>query len=228
MKLQGLLLAAVLLAAGAATAQAQTRYTPPPATTLSSDLASPWILQLRNKPRPDGGLAVEIARPQMAARPQPAPRPRRRDGFHAITPVFAMPGFAAPAYRAPSTAPQAYNVQPAPSRRPAAYPVANPVAPPVMRPAMRPATSPATSNVQRASVQKPAAPSNDIDPKFEPQMVAYDGAHSPGTIVIDTSERFLYLVQDGGKARRYGIGVGKEGFEWSGVENISRKAEWPG
>jgi lipoprotein-anchoring transpeptidase ErfK/SrfK len=66
-----------------------------------------------------------------------------------------------------------------------------------------------------------------IDPKFEKQMVEYDGGHAPGTLVIDTPNKFLYLVQGGGKALRYGIGVGKPGFTWSGVKTISAKKEWP-
>jgi lipoprotein-anchoring transpeptidase ErfK/SrfK len=66
-----------------------------------------------------------------------------------------------------------------------------------------------------------------LDPKFLPQQVAYDGPEKPGTIVIDSGEKFLYFVLPGGKARRYGVGVGKEGFGWSGTENITRKSEWP-
>jgi lipoprotein-anchoring transpeptidase ErfK/SrfK len=66
-----------------------------------------------------------------------------------------------------------------------------------------------------------------LDPKFLPQQVDYAGGEKPGTIVIDSGQKFLYLVQGGGKARRYGVGVGKEGFGWSGTQNISRKAEWP-
>ena len=66
-----------------------------------------------------------------------------------------------------------------------------------------------------------------MDPKYEKQVVAYDGRHAPGTIVIDTPNKFLYLVQGGGKAMRYGIGVGKPGFTWSGVKTISAKKEWP-
>ena len=50
----------------------------------------------------------------------------------------------------------------------------------------------------------------------------------PGTIVIDTSERHLYLVENGGRALQYGIGVGREGFAWKGTAKIARKAEWPG
>jgi lipoprotein-anchoring transpeptidase ErfK/SrfK len=66
-----------------------------------------------------------------------------------------------------------------------------------------------------------------LDPKFLPQQVAYGGSEKPGTIVIDSGDKFLYLVMANGQARRYGVGVGKEGFGWSGVERITRKATWP-
>ncbi len=59
------------------------------------------------------------------------------------------------------------------------------------------------------------------------QVVTYATAEAPGTIVVDTANTYLYLVLGGGKAIRYGIGVGREGFTWSGVKNIERKAEWP-
>lgn len=60
------------------------------------------------------------------------------------------------------------------------------------------------------------------------QTVRYDGPYSPGTIIVDTKERRLYHVLAGGKAMKYGIGVGKQGFQWSGTHHITRKAEWPG
>ena len=59
------------------------------------------------------------------------------------------------------------------------------------------------------------------------QTVSYSGTQKPGTIVIDTGERRLYLVQDNGTALRYGIGVGRVGFTWKGVKNITQKKEWP-
>jgi lipoprotein-anchoring transpeptidase ErfK/SrfK len=65
------------------------------------------------------------------------------------------------------------------------------------------------------------------DPKFLRQVVAYSGPAQPGTIVIDTPQRFLYLVQENGTALRYGIGVGKPGFTWAGEKRISAKKEWP-
>lgn len=85
---------------------------------------------------------------------------------------------------------------------------------------------------QPAQVQQVAARPNkpaktQTDPKFLPQMVAYDGKERPGTIVIDTTERFLYLVTGNGQARRYGVGVGKPGFEWAGEHKVTAKREWP-
>ena len=66
-----------------------------------------------------------------------------------------------------------------------------------------------------------------VDPKFDRQVVAYRGEEKPGTIVIDTPNRFLYLVEGGGKAMRYGIGVGRPGFTWAGVKTITSMREWP-
>ena len=59
------------------------------------------------------------------------------------------------------------------------------------------------------------------------QVVQFSGSEAPGTVVIDTANTYLYYVLGGGRALRYGIGVGREGFTWSGVETIARKAEWP-
>jgi lipoprotein-anchoring transpeptidase ErfK/SrfK len=79
-----------------------------------------------------------------------------------------------------------------------------------------------------ASLAPPGTePSQEIPEQFRRQEVAYDGPEPPGVIVIDTPHRFLFLVENGGHALRYGIGVGRPGFEWAGVKTISRKAEWP-
>lgn len=75
--------------------------------------------------------------------------------------------------------------------------------------------------------QQPKRQSRQIAPQFLPTVIDYDGPYKPGTIVIDTNNRFLYLVQKDGTARRYGVGVGKPGFEWAGTHRITRKAEWP-
>ncbi|MGC1576579.1 MAG: L,D-transpeptidase [Beijerinckiaceae bacterium] len=69
---------------------------------------------------------------------------------------------------------------------------------------------------------------SDPEPQFRRQEVEYHGPEAPGTIVIDTPEKFLFLVEPGGHAIRYGIGVGRPGFEWAGTKSITRKTEWPG
>jgi lipoprotein-anchoring transpeptidase ErfK/SrfK len=78
-----------------------------------------------------------------------------------------------------------------------------------------------------------AAPSEPADAAAAPseeyrrQEVDYSGPGAPGAIVIDTGKKFLFLIERNGRAIRYGVGVGRPGFEWSGVELVSRKAEWP-
>jgi lipoprotein-anchoring transpeptidase ErfK/SrfK len=66
-----------------------------------------------------------------------------------------------------------------------------------------------------------------LDPEWQKQMVLYRTSEAPGTIIISTSERHLYLIQPGGRALRYGIGVGRDGFQWQGLLSITKKAEWP-
>ena len=60
------------------------------------------------------------------------------------------------------------------------------------------------------------------------EIVTYPSKYAPGTILISTSERRMYFILPGGQAVKYGVGVGRPGFEWSGMKTISRKAEWPG
>ena len=66
-----------------------------------------------------------------------------------------------------------------------------------------------------------------IDPKYRRQEVAYNGSEAPGTIVVDIDKRHLALVQEGGTALQYGVGVGKAGFSWKGDARIGRKGVWP-
>ncbi|KQS77271.1 hypothetical protein ASG25_04525 [Rhizobium sp. Leaf384] len=91
----------------------------------------------------------------------------------------------------------------------------------------RPALQRAAPLVRSAGMVAPQRPVRPIDPQFLPQTVAYETRERPGTIVIDTTSRFLYLVTGNGEARRYGVGVGKPGFEWAGAHKVTRKAEWP-
>ncbi len=79
--------------------------------------------------------------------------------------------------------------------------------------------------MQQQSYGDPA--SRSLDPRYEKQEVAYSGHEGAGTIVVDTPNKFLYLVEGNGRALRYGIGVGRPGFTWSGTKTISAKKEWP-
>lgn len=91
-----------------------------------------------------------------------------------------------------------------------------------------PAPRPAPSERRYAALAEPAEaqPRREVDPTYLRREVDYSGA-APGTVVIDTANKFLYYVKSGGRAIRYGVGVGRPGFEWSGVKTITRKAEWP-
>jgi lipoprotein-anchoring transpeptidase ErfK/SrfK len=66
-----------------------------------------------------------------------------------------------------------------------------------------------------------------LDPRWEKTVVFYRTTEAPGTIIVNTHERFLYIVQGGGRALRYGIGVGRDGFQWQGLVRITKKQEWP-
>ena len=86
-------------------------------------------------------------------------------------------------------------------------------------PQQQPVTAPAYAN--------PQDDGGDLRGELRRQIVNYRTNEAPGTVIIDTANTYLYLVMPGGKAMRYGIGVGREGFTWSGVKSIERKAEWP-
>jgi lipoprotein-anchoring transpeptidase ErfK/SrfK len=73
----------------------------------------------------------------------------------------------------------------------------------------------------------PTAQEERLPVELRRQMVFFRTTEGPGTIVVHTQERFLYLVQGNNRAIRYGIGVGREGFQWAGLKRIDRKAEWP-
>src|SRR5262249_4475456 len=73
----------------------------------------------------------------------------------------------------------------------------------------------------------PPPVSHAIDPAFLPKVVDDPTGEQPGTVVIDTKARYLYLVLADGKAQRYGVGVGRAGFGWTGRVRVGRQAEWP-
>lgn len=93
-----------------------------------------------------------------------------------------------------------------------------------------PAAPPASGmygEVRDGAFSVPAVKVGQVAPAYQRTNVAYATRETPGTIVIDPANRYLYHVEDGGRATRYGVGVGREGFAWSGEATIKSKQEWP-
>jgi len=78
-----------------------------------------------------------------------------------------------------------------------------------------------------ASAVTSVAMQREVPEQFKRRAVRFTTAERPGTIIVDTNNKFLYYIEGENSATRYGIGVGREGFGWSGVVNVGRKAEWP-
>jgi len=88
-------------------------------------------------------------------------------------------------------------------------------------------TSSGTRPQTTASDAVPSVRNRTVPEKFKRRMVRFSTDEAPGTIIVDTDNKFLYYVEGRNRATRYGIGVGREGYGWSGVVNVGRKAEWP-
>jgi lipoprotein-anchoring transpeptidase ErfK/SrfK len=178
------------------------------ATSVSTLLpAAPAVAQDRYRERPPVVVSPDLTAPwlmQLGESPrQPAPR-------YAPQPQYGQPRYYQPQAQ-PRHSQQArqYGFPPAPSR------------------AARPARQ--SQGTQQVAMRRPDLPviQGKIEPQFLPQTVSYETQYPAGTIVIDTNNRFLYLVEGNGQAMRYGVGVGKPGFEWAGEHKVTRKAEWP-
>ena len=180
-------------------------------STLLTFSASASPLDLAPNPaQPPAGAISSI----FAGAPQPAPvrvaqGPNLGGGF--IEMLFRAPG-------GRSAAPPGY-YQSTPSLAPEPMP-----GPRYQYPRQQAEDGPEGLQPPRASLQ-PDRPTPN--PRFARQEVSYDGKEKPGTIIINTRERLLYLVKDNGRALRYGIGVGRPGFTWAGIHHITTKREWP-
>ena len=106
------------------------------------------------------------------------------------------------------------------------YRAAQPAAPAYRR-AVRPRAVAPRAVAPRAVAPRAVAPRPAVSSEFARQTVSYSGGEAPGTIIIDTGSRHLFLVRPGGKAVRYGVGVGRDGFGWAGSAKVGRKAQWP-
>ena len=95
------------------------------------------------------------------------------------------------------------------------------------RPAVDPDTARRYAAIETERFRVPAVSLEDLKPQYVRQLVDNPTRQPPGTIVIDPRNRFLYLVQEGGKALRYGVGVGREGLAFTGSATIDRRAQWP-
>jgi lipoprotein-anchoring transpeptidase ErfK/SrfK len=134
----------------------------------------------------------------------------------------AYPG--GPVANAPGPGPGPYDNNPDVPRPPAVVDTGPNSAPPVAAPGQQGSTVAALPPDIR-----PEQPDEhqDLAPQFKRQMVSYPTNEPAGTLIVDTPNTFLYLVMGNGQAMRYGIGVGREGFTWTGTERISRMKEWP-
>jgi lipoprotein-anchoring transpeptidase ErfK/SrfK len=97
---------------------------------------------------------------------------------------------------------------------------ATPLFPLMTTPTVQPAPAQAASEDNQGSAA-------ELPARLRRQIVSYPTREAPGTVIIDTPNTYLYYVLGGGQAIRYGIGVGREGFTWSGVQSVTKKAEWP-
>ena len=194
-----LLLSAALVAMPASQAWSNDRYSTPKPITLSPDLTSPWLLQLRGAPKVKHTRTYQN---RQTAKPQRVVTQKRRNTQ--ATGIFAAFG----------TKPAQRQVQQRVVRKKKQVTYARLQQPQSSNQAV-------TAHINRQAAQRP------LDPQFLPRTIDYQTNHKPGTILINTQTRHLYLIMENGKARRYGVGVGKQGFEWSGSEKITRKAQWP-
>jgi lipoprotein-anchoring transpeptidase ErfK/SrfK len=201
----------------------------------------------------DQAYAAQQQAPQAApGQPQTGSLPQR-GLFNSMQQSSAPPTYQQPAYQQPADQQQGYQQQGYQQQGYAQQPQQQPPQPSYAPPAPQsngrgffaslfgsfgqsPSYQPATPDYQQQ--QQPGfAPSGQgdmanpqnyqIDPQYEPQTVDYRTEEPAGTIVIDTPNKFLYLVEGSGKAMRYGIGVGKPGFTWAGTKTITAKKEWP-
>lgn len=198
-----LLLGAALVALPLNQAMAGDRYSTPQAVTLSPDIASPRELQLKKKIQSQQRATFGFS----TAKPKATRKVVKRKSLWgtkkkvAKKRVIRATGIFAGLNTAPAKA--------------------------TNRSVLRQKKKQTYSRVASTPRAKQSPANRPIDRKFLPQMVSYQTSQKPGTMIIDTNTRFLYLVMGNGKARRYGVGVGKEGFEWRGSEKVTRKAEWP-
>lgn len=195
------LAAAAMCGVCVAPSQARDRYAQQNPVIVSPDLSAPWVIQLGQKTRnmqQKRALRPLATQQNFGVQVQPQQRVVRRAARPRLFDFLQRDREA--------------EVQVQPQRR---------------------ATRQRRETIQNDGLQTAAVTPTkrqiraELDPIYLPQQVEYDGPGKPGDIVISSADKFLYLVQQGGQARRYGVGVGKEGMGWTGTETVTNKKVWP-
>ena len=202
---------AVSVAAAPALAQTRTALADPDADRLFQDQNGAYYLKRGDRYVPYAGR-VEFGRAVLD-----------RQAATAVPPLAPAPAMQPPASR------QAALVQPEASGDPALSPIEAAKAKAVLR---TPDNGPIDYAKAYGPIEDDVFPVRAFDykkmsPAYLRQEIAYNGPYEPGTIIVDPRAHQLTLVQEGGRARRYGVGVGKQGFSWSGTATVNSKQAWP-
>ena len=185
----------------------------PPPTSYSYPAYPPYDAEAEDYPLPDSYSYPPYRRaeapddyPPLASYSYPAGPPRYSGAYESSD---AEPSESYPP-------PASYPYPAGPPHYPGAYPSSTP-----------PSQDRGTATAALPPEYQPDRGATELSPRFHRTVVDYPTVEPPGTIIIDTPNTYLYLTIGHGKALRYGIGVGREGFTWSGTEHISRMKEWP-
>jgi lipoprotein-anchoring transpeptidase ErfK/SrfK len=201
-------------------------YPPPPGYRPSvADADDNQLYDLQGRPLPPAAVGPQATEPV-------APAPRYGNASPVYPDEAALPPPPPGAYREPPPAPYGYE-RPAAATQPDATRPPLPISPGQIGAGQ--ANPNATGTVPDShsvaalppEVRPETGPKKELPPQFRRTLVDYPTKEPAGTIIIDTPNTYLYLVLGQGKALRYGVGVGREGFTWSGAEKVSRMAEWP-
>jgi len=203
-----LLTAAAISGLVAAPSEARDRYAERKPVVVSPDLSAPWVIQLGSTTK---SMQKNVQKKRVAR-----PLPAQQDFGVQVQPPQRVVRRAA--------RPRLFDFLQRDRQREAEVQVQ-----PQRRVARQRQLFGQSDSLQTAAVLAPRKREiqPELDPIYLPQQVDYDGPGKAGDIVINSADKFLYLIQPGGQARRYGVGVGKEGMGWTGTETVTNKKVWP-
>jgi lipoprotein-anchoring transpeptidase ErfK/SrfK len=225
----GLLAVAVAWSIGTASAQ---YYPPPPPGYQAYPPPQPPAGYApgtySSAPLPPPGAAAPPPAPYGSSAPPPYPGQEESEAYPPPAPPSSEPGSSFPPQPLPAEGPPGFRPPASVGSGPASPDVTGTIPAPAQgASAAAPPSDPAVVAALPPEYQPDQGPPAPLAPQFQRQLVDYQTTQPAGTIIIDTPHTYLYLVMGHGKALRYGIGVGREGFTWSGTERISRMKKWP-